>query len=84
LTQILLQGVAVKRREVVNPRILLKDIGLSEELVESLVRPRSDSPEHVIMEEMFQHYEELDASFRQAAAADDKALIEAEYDDDKK
>mmetsp|Transcript_12704 Transcript_12704/g.36963 ORF Transcript_12704/g.36963 Transcript_12704/m.36963 type:complete len:211 (+) Transcript_12704:139-771(+) len=71
--QVLIQGVAVKDREVVDPRELLKSQGYDPNLVDSLCRP-SNGEQTKSMDDMMRAFEDLDASFRASTAADDATL----------
>jgi len=70
---VLIQGVAVKDREVVDPRELLKSQGYDPNLVDSLCRP-SNGEQTKSMDDMMRAFEDLDASFRASTAADDATL----------
>jgi hypothetical protein len=66
--QVLVKGVTVRERKVVDPRsFLIEHVGMDPELVEASSRPNEDQS----MEEMITHFEELDVSFRSSAALDD-------------
>ena len=69
--QILVQGVAVKGREVLNPAMFLKDIGMNSDLVDSLILPRVPNP---TVEEMLERYAALEDAMRVDASHDDNQL----------
>lgn len=70
--QVLVKGVTVRGTgTVIDPReFLINDVGYDPELVDSLSRPSADTS----MEDLISHFEELDASYRKAAALDDERL----------
>lgn len=67
--QILLQGVVVRDRKIVDPReFMKKECSWPTEVIDSMNRPIDDRT----VEEMLNHFEELDGSFRDAATEDDE------------
>jgi hypothetical protein len=69
--QVLVKGVTVRGRKVVDPRpFLIEEVGIDPELVDSLSRPSVDSS----MEDLISQFEELDTSYREAASLDDQRL----------
>lgn len=82
----LIKGVAVKDRQLVEPRNILADTGVDPEVIDKLMLAGSsnggdDAKEPTAtstMEDMLMHFEELDELFRVAASCDDKALLEGE------
>ena len=67
--QVLVQGVAVKGREVLDPRIFLKDIGMDSDTVDSLSLPNVPN---ATVEAMLERYSALEDSMRAQASEDDK------------
>jgi len=75
-TQLLVKTVSVQGRKVVDPRDILKELGVPSDTIDSLSCQHRDSEtsESTIEERMFAHFNDLEASFREATAADDEAL----------
>mmetsp|Transcript_10202 Transcript_10202/g.28009 ORF Transcript_10202/g.28009 Transcript_10202/m.28009 type:complete len:213 (-) Transcript_10202:175-813(-) len=68
--QVLLQGVAVKDREVIDPRELLKDHGYDADFIDSIAQGSpTETPASV--GQMRSAFEKLDEAFRQSATEDD-------------
>jgi hypothetical protein len=92
-TQVLIKGVAVKDRQIVEPRRVLAGMGtVDDEMIDRLlIRPTttnaaaatsSSSSESTVVEDMFFHFEELDGAFRASANFDDNTLLPGKGDDD--
>jgi hypothetical protein len=69
--QLIVKGVILKNREMIDPRTFLKDqVGVDRDVVDSVDRPNADAA----MEEMIATFEALDDAKRGAAALDDKKI----------
>jgi acyl-CoA thioesterase FadM len=69
--QMIVRGVAVKGRNVVDPRAFFRDVvGIDEEDVESITMTHQQS--ETTIGDMLERYAELEDAFREAAAADDE------------
>ena len=67
--QVLVKGVTVRNRQVIDPRkFLIEETGYDPEIVNSLSRPSADAS----MEDLITHFENLEVSYREAAALDDQ------------
>jgi len=72
LAQIIVQGVTVKGRDVVEPANFLKEkAGMDAELIDSLVLP-GNKHESAVVEELLERYMALDESLKKVAANDDE------------
>lgn len=72
MAQMIVQGVAVKGRDVIDPGIFLKDqVGFDADLVDSMTMPNV-ARESEIVEEMLERYAALEESLKKAAAEDDE------------
>jgi hypothetical protein len=66
--QVVIKGVAVRDRKVIDPRVFLKEqVGVEPELVDALSRPSANAS----MEDLIAQFEDLESSYRNAAALDD-------------
>lgn len=66
--QVMLQGVAVKGRHVLNPSVFLKDIGMDADIVDSLILPNVPN---ATVETMLECYSALEEAMRAEASEDD-------------
>lgn len=71
MAQMIVQGVAVKGRDVIDPGHFLKDkVGIDADLIESLTMPNVAHKSQIV-QEMIERYTALDESMKKAAAEDD-------------
>jgi hypothetical protein len=69
--QLIVKGVILKNREVIDPRTFLKDqVGVEPGVVDSVDRPNADGG----MDDMIASFEALDNAKRALAALDDKKI----------
>jgi acyl-CoA thioesterase FadM len=66
--QVMVQGVAVKGRQVLNPSVFLKDMGMDTHLVESLILPNVPN---ATVEKMLECYVALEDAMRAEVSEDD-------------
>jgi acyl-CoA thioesterase FadM len=72
MAEMIVQGVAVKGRDVVNPGNFLKeDVGMDADLVGSVTMPHA-AHKSKIVEEMLERYVALEESMKKSAAEDDE------------
>ena len=72
MAQMIVQGVAVKGRDVIDPGIFLKEkVGIDADLVASLTMPNVAKKSEIV-EEMLERYTALEESMQKAAAEDDE------------
>jgi acyl-CoA thioesterase FadM len=75
--QVLIKGVTVKNRKVVDPRkFLVEHVGIPNEAVQSLSRSNSADATTgtTCMQDMMDHFESLEHSYRHAAGLDDEKV----------
>ena len=71
VAQMIVQGVTVKGREVIDPGLFLKEkVGVDADLIESLMIPNVTHKSQIV-EEMIERYTALEESLKKAAAEDD-------------
>jgi len=72
MAQVIVQGVAVKGREVLEPAQFLKqDVGMDADVIDSLVMPNVQHTSAVV-EELLERYIALEETLKKAAAEDDE------------
>lgn len=72
MAQVIVQGVAVKGRDVLEPAQFLKqDVGMDADVIDSLVMPNVQHTS-AVAEELLERYIALDETLKKAAAEDDE------------
>jgi hypothetical protein len=70
MAQMIVQGVAVKGKDVINPIDFLKnDVGMDGTAIDALVMANIDKSN--VVEQLMEQYLALDETFKKAAAEDD-------------
>lgn len=79
MAQVWVQAVAVQNRKVVLPSTLLETIGVSDEVIDSLLWKEDDDENYIDdgydSMSFFKHFKDLDIAFRKEAAVDDERLL---------
>jgi acyl-CoA thioesterase FadM len=68
--QMVLKGVAVQNRKILDPRVYFKTLGYDSDLVDQLSIPNADEAD--LTDKMFEQFEAFEESLRKVAAVDDK------------
>jgi acyl-CoA thioesterase FadM len=69
--QMIMKGVAVQDRKVLDPRVYFKKLGYDPDLIDQLSMPNADESE--LTDAMFERFNAFEESLREAAAADDNS-----------
>lgn len=79
MAQVWVQAVAVQNRKVVLPSTLLETIGVSDEVIDSLLWKEDDNDNDSEVgpdsKSFLKNFKDLDVAFRKEAAADDERLL---------
>ena len=76
--QVVCQGLAIQGRNVLDPRVFLKDkVGVDPDIVDALSvpSPEDQQSEGAIMANMMDSYLSLESAFKDAASMDDERLL---------
>jgi hypothetical protein len=75
MAQMIVQGVAVKGKDVINPIDFLKDdVGMHSNAIDALVITKIDKSN--VVEQLMEQYLALDETFKKAAAEDDEKYFQ--------
>jgi acyl-CoA thioesterase FadM len=75
--QVVCQGIAIQGRNVIDPRIFLKEkVGIDAHIVDELsVDSPADQSEEAVMAHLMDSYLDLEGAFKDATAMDDEKLL---------